>query len=130
MPQISDLVITKADDTTSQTWTALVPSAGDRVASVNRQNVVALPGHRGTLSIVARFNQGRTARRVELQIQQPYVKTVDSQEVSDSKSICSLSFIIPQDIPESEVSEHVNNVVKLIGTSMVTSVLETGYAPT
>lgn len=130
MGQISDLNITKADGTTAVVYSAMVPSSGDRVPAIFRKVDTVLPGNRATVQVVARWNAARTARRVEMQISHPYVKTVTDGEVSESKSICSLSFVLPQDIPESEVSEHVNDVVKLLGSSVLTSTLESGYAPT
>lgn len=129
MTQLVDMTITKADDTTSVVYSAMVPSSGDRVPSIHRAVDTVLPGHRSTVKIVARFNSKQTARRVDLVIDQPYVKTVNGEEVSDSKTIASLSFVLPQDIPESDIQEHVNNVQKILATTMVTDVLESGYAP-
>jgi hypothetical protein len=63
MSQMSDITITESDDTTSRTFTAMVPASGDKSPAVWRASESYLPGHRSTLTYSSRWNGNRTARK-------------------------------------------------------------------
>jgi hypothetical protein len=132
MPQISNLVVKKNDGTTDVTYTAVVPSAGDKTPALWRnQSVGSAAAHQPALSLMSRNNGTGTARRLDGSLVYPTTSTgTDGKVTVSDKAIISISGVIPQGMPTADVNEAVAQAMNLFATALVKDSFKTGYAPT
>lgn len=136
MPTFADIVIKKNDGTTDQTWSARVPSSGDRSPAIWRnESVGASPGHFPTFSVQARLNAQGTVRRIE-------ANGVWNQVATDSttglvsvvnRMPISVSMALPLDMPYAAANgapEGVAQFMNLLASALIKDVFKTGFAPT
>lgn len=132
MPQIADIVVKKNDGTTDVTYTAVVPSAGDKSAAMWRnQTVGSAAGHQPDYRMTSRFNGTNTARRVEVTAQYPSLVTGSDGKVSVSdRVIVQISAVIPLGMASVDVNEAVSQLLNVTATTLVKDSFKTGFAPT
>lgn len=130
---MSDITVKTADGTTDIVYSALTPSAGDKVpAQWRAETAGTAAGLRPTLSLRSEYNGPRTARRVDFTYQYPFVVTDTSTSTSSVKARIpfSGSMTIPVEIPDSVVAEAVAQSTNLLVSALLVSCLKAGYAPT
>lgn len=131
MPQIADLTVKKNDGTTDVTYTAVVPSAGDKSPAIWRSTTVgSAAAHQPSLVLSSRNNGNGTARRLEGQAVYPSLVTGTDGRVSVAdRCIISINGVIPQGMPADDVNEAVSQALNLFATALVKSAFKSGYAP-
>lgn len=132
MPAIANIVVKKNDGTTDVTYTAIVPSSGDKNAAVWRnQSVGTAAAHRPEYRISSEFNGPRTARRVKETYVYPVtaVGTDGKTNVVD-KAIKEVTWTLPVTMPDADINEFVSQGANLDASTLIKDSVKTGYAPT
>lgn len=132
MPQIANLTVKKNDGVTDITYTAVVPSAGDKSPAVWRsQTVGSAAAHQPEIRLSSRSNGTGTARRLEGQGTYPSLVTGTDGRVSVAdRVVLSVSGVIPQGMPAADVNEAVSQLLNGFATVLIKDSFKTGYAPT
>lgn len=132
MPQMANIVVKKNDGVADATYTAMIPSAGDKSAAVWRNNSVGTaPAFRPEFQLLSQSNGPKTARRVTSKFLYPSLATGSDGKVNVvDKVIIELSAVIPQGMSDSDVAEAVSQGVNLCSSILVKDSLKSGYAPT
>lgn len=132
MPSIANLVVKKNDGVTDVTFTAEVPSSGDKNPAIWRnQSVGTAIAHRPTLTLSSRNNGTGTARRMEGQLVYPTTVTgTDGKVTVSDKAIIGVSGVIPLGMPTADLNEAVSQAMNLFVTTLVKDSFKSGYAPT
>lgn len=131
MPQMANITIKAANGTTDVVLVAKVPSAGDSSPATWAEDASnTIRKLRPTMSAVSRFNGDRTARRVDLKVSVPIVRVVDTTSTQAGSFVANLSFVVPQDVSDTEANEAVARVVNFASSTLIKAVLSEGYSPT
>lgn len=128
MPQMSNIV----SATPAFTLISLVPSSGDTTPARWRIEGAPSPLGMPKLSIGSRYNGQKTARRVELQFEQPYyvVNAQSGQLQLLHKVPFAVSAVLPDGVPTLEINECVDRFAAIVNSALVKEVFKSGYAPT
>jgi len=132
MPTMADITIKKNDGTTDVTYTAVVASGGDKSPALWRHaSASGYPGQRPTLTLSSRFNEAKTARRLDGVFTWPsvYTDTATSTTKVSDKAIFSFSAVLPLNLPDPDASEFGAQVGNLIAAQLIEDSLTQGYAP-
>lgn len=131
MPSIANIALQNAA-AAAVTATALVPSAGDKVAAQWRVENTKPPFARTTISMVSRFNAKRTARHIDIKITKPmsYTDSVTSQEVVTGSMLFTGTLIVPTSAQTTDSDDMVAYVRTCLADSGVVACLKAGYSPT
>lgn len=131
MPTMANITVKKNDGTTDQVYTAAQASGGDKAPAVWRNNSVGSAiAHRPQFEVVARPNGTGSARRVEAKMTWPYTVTGSDGKIAVAeKAILSTSFLLPSNMPLSEINEAVSQALNLMATTLVKDAHKEGYAP-
>lgn len=135
MPDMANLTVKKADETTNIVYDALTGAAGDGTKAVWRQDTGAAAGvpvgHRATLEMRTTSNGPRTARRIQVDYKRPYStqNTVTSKYEASDSVVGTLTMTIPNAIPASEISESVRQYLNCLAATLIKQAAEAGYAP-
>lgn len=132
MPNMADISVKKADETTSITYSQVVASAGDRSPAVWKSLTVGTaPAHNPSLTSVSRWNEKKTARRVELTFNYPQTAVAVDGSVHVINILpVECSAVIPQGMPQTAIDEAVAQAMNLFASSLIKSVNKSGYSPT
>lgn len=132
MPSIANLVVKKNDGTTDVTYTAEVPSSGDKNPAIWRnQSVGTAIAHRPTFALSSRTNGTGSARRLEGSVSYPSTVTGSDGKVTVSdRTLITIGGVIPLGAPTADVNEAVAQAMNLFKTAVVTDSFKSGYAPT
>lgn len=132
MPNMADIVVKKNDGVTNVTYTALVPSAGDKTPAIWKNNSVGTAaGHRPQLTLVSKDTGTGTARRVEFEFSYPsLVVGTDGKTNIAEKGGSSGSFLVPKGMADTDVAEYIAQCCNLLASALIVSCLKAGYAPT
>lgn len=130
MPQMANIIVKKNDGTTDATYTALIPSAGDKTPAIwKNQAVGTASAHRPELKIMSRDNGPSTARRVVGTYTYPTLATgSDGKTYVSDRVVIDFNAAIPKGMPDADVNEAVSQGCNLIASSLVKDQLKTGYA--
>lgn len=131
MAQATNLTIKKADGTTDITYTVQIASGGDKSPCVwDSLSVSAVPNARPRFQVESTFNGAKTARRVNARFVYPYsITNADGTTTIVNQELGTVTWITPQDVPDSVAAEAAAQFGNLLGTALIKSVLATGYAP-
>lgn len=132
MPQMADIVIKKADETTNITYAQFVPSSGDKSAALWKSTTVgSAPGFNPSLAMDSAFNGNKTARRVNLRFAYPFTVIAGdgSTTISDTFRFDG-SGIVPQGMPQAVIDEAAAQCMNLFASALVKACLKSGYSPT
>lgn len=131
MPNMADISVKKADETTSITYSQVVASAGDRSPAVWKSTSVGTaPAHNPSLSCVSRWNEKKTARRVELSFAYPQTATAADGAVTVVNILpIDCSVVVPQGMPQATIDEAVAQAMNLFASTLIKSVGKSGYSP-
>lgn len=133
MPQIANITVKKNDGTTDITYTAVVPSAGDKSPAIWRsQTVGSAAAHQPELRMTSRDNGTKTGRRVDLHAQYPTLVTspADGKISVSDRLVLDVSAIVPLGMATADVNEAVSQFCNAMAVTLVKDSLKTGFAPT
>lgn len=132
MPTMADISVKKADETTSITYSQVVASAGDRSPAMWKSLTVgSAPAHNPSLTSVSRWNEKKTARRVELTYNYPQTATAADGSINVINIIpIECQAVVPQGIPQATIDEAVAQAMNLFASTLMKSTMKTGYSPT
>lgn len=133
MPAMANITVKKADGTTSVTYTAIIPSGGDKLKAVWRQETYAgSPANRPILEISAKYNTAGNQRIVEGKLSYPELVTDTNLGVTTVRLKDIGSFAFTQDLRnvDATVNEAAAQFANLIASTLIQECLRTGVAPT
>lgn len=132
MPTMADISVKKADETTSITYSQVVASAGDRSPAVWKSTSVGTaPAHNPSLSCASRWNEKRTARRVDFTYAYPQTATAADGSVGVVNVLpIEMSCVVPQGMPQATIDEAVAQAMNLFAATLIKTVCKSGYSPT
>lgn len=132
MPQIANITVKKNDGTTDVTYTAVVPSAGDKSPAIWRnQTVGSAAGHQPQVQMISRANGMNTARRVEATGTYGSLVTGSDGKISVAdKVVLQLSGVVPMGMPTTDVNEAVSQLLNVFASVLFKDSVKTGFAPT
>ena len=130
MPQMSDITVKKNDGTTDLVYVQQTASAGDKSPAVWKGTSTLAPLFRPELRVQSEWNGPRTARRVTGVFVYPFTATgSDGRQVITDKEVGRFELTVPQGVSTSETDEAASQYAHLIASTLIKSVLKTGYAP-
>lgn len=131
MPNMANIVIKKADNTTDVTYTAATPSAGDKSPAVWKNHTVGtVLAARPSFTLVAMDNGTRKARRIRSTFNWPKTRLDTAGNVTVVGGASSeSSHLVPQDMTPVEIGEYVAQYANLLASVLIKSSLVDGYAP-
>lgn len=131
MPNMADIIVKKADNVTNVTFTALTPSAGDKVPARWRANAVSsIPNHRPTAEVVSRDNGTKDGRRVMFSGKYPVIATESGVEVLKAIVPIEISMLVPQNVDAVQATEAIHQMGNLFVSALIRSSFVDGYSPT
>lgn len=131
MPTLSNITVKKYDNTTDATYVGVASASSDGVAAEYQlQTGFAIPATRPTLKIVTRTNGKNTARRVTASFKWPLSYTDANGRLVMSGSVPGeFSMVLPQDVDPVVIREAHQQFVKLLASTVLKDVMDTGTAP-
>jgi len=131
MPQMADIVVKKADNTTNVTFVAKVPSSGDKVACVWSQDAASVyRNQRPVVSALTQWNGPRTARRERVACDWPIVRTINGVPEVVHRIPAEFTAAIPSGLTDAEASEFVAQFTNVLSSALMRQILGEGYAAT
>jgi len=128
MPNIANMTVKKADGVTDIVY-AFVNGASGSAPAVWRSPVGAAPAHKAELRAKSTSNQANTVRRLEIVYAFPQTVTgTDGTVTIANRGSLTLSGVIPQSMPQTEINEMVHQGLNLFAHSLTKSELTEGYA--
>lgn len=133
MPQIADITVKKADETTNITYTAYLASAGDKAPAIWRSATVGgAQSHHPELRIVCRDNGSKTARRVDMSFSYKQLATDSTTGlVSVINTVpfqCTAA--IPGGMPQADIDEAVAQFFNLGASTLVKQCFKVAFSAT
>lgn len=132
MPTMADITVKKADGTTNVVYTAVKPSAGDRVPAIWRSNSAAAFGAgKPELQCIARDASNGAQRVVTWKLVMPetYTDTTTGLVSVRYKDVASAVFTVDQRIADSFHAELAAQFPNLMISALAQDVNKTGFAP-
>lgn len=130
MPSMANIAVEDAAAATV-TYTASVPSAGDRSPAVWRQNAASgIIGHRPTLSVVTRDNQKQNGRVFEAHFKYPITVEVEGEVKVAAIMPFTISGTLPTNVDSADVQDGFIQMGNLLVSTLIRDVALDGYAPT
>lgn len=133
MPSMANITVKKADGTTDIVYTALSPSAGDKVPAQWRvESIGTIAGNRPVFNVTTRGSQDKAARITEGKLVYPEVFTDSTTGIISVKNreLFSFSAITHLNASDSAIAELAAQAANLVKSTLMQDVLKTGYAPT
>lgn len=134
MPNMANLTVKKADGTTDVTYTALVPSAGDKSPAVWKSlSAAAISAMQPELRVRTSSNGDFTARNGRIDFSYPFwgENPVTTQPFLFSGPFnAQTTWSRPVGAPDSAVKEAAYQYCNLLYQTLIKETLNTGYAPT
>lgn len=132
MPNMADIIVKKADETTNITYSQFVPSAGDKSAALWKSTTVgSAPGFNPSLRCESSFNGPGTARRVNLRYAYPYTVTGGDGTVTIQDTFrFDGTAVVPQGMPQATIDEAAAQAMNLLASVLIKQCLKSGYSPT
>lgn len=132
MPNMADITIKKADGTTDIIYTALAPSAGDKTPATWRtESVGTVAANRPVLTVTSKSSQDKMARIVEGSLSYPETFTDTTTGLTSVRLRESFTWknIIRTDAADATTNELAAQGANLLKSSLMQSVIKTGFAP-
>lgn len=135
MPTMASITVKKADGVTDIVYDALNGSGGESSPAFWRQDTGAaagLPvGLRSAFSMTTKWNGPKTARVCSFNAALPYATQDTTTTLYSSKDrvVLTGTITMPQGIPSSVLNE-VNQLLNLLGSTLIKSSTQAGFAPT
>lgn len=131
MPAMADITVKKADNTTDILWTAMSPSAGDKVPAIWRSNTVgASVAFRPELQMWSFSASGGTQRSVKTSLVYPILEVDGSitrvigycTQVTETKLLLKAT--------DADAGEAVAQGINLLDSTLLVAAIKAGFAPT
>lgn len=135
MPSMASITVKKADGTTDIVYDAIAGSGGDSSPAVWRQDTGAaagLPvGLRPTFTVQTTWNGPKTARQLRFKYALPYAvqDTTTTLYSAKDRIVAEGIVTLPVACPATTLNE-VNQLLNLLGSTLIKSTAQVGYAPT
>lgn len=132
MPNMANITVKKADNTTDVTYVAINPSAGDRTKALWRIETIGdVAGNRPVLEISSKGSLNGQYRIVEGKLTYPETVTDSTTGITSVRTRDVLSFTSTLDSQgkDSTHSEIAAQAANLLKSSLIQSVLTTGFSP-
>lgn len=132
MPNMADISVKKADGTTNVVYTAVKPSAGDKVAAIWRATTGATFGAgKPELQCVSRDAANGTQRVVSWKLVMPetYTDTTTGLVSVRFKDVASSVYTVDQRIADSLHDELAAQFGNLMISTLARDINKTGFAP-
>lgn len=132
MPSLADIVVKKADETTSITYAGVVPSAGDKTAALWRcTSIGSAPGHNPAFKLTSASNANGSARRVSFTYAYPQTVVGSDGSITINNTLrVDGSVVVPQGMPQATIDEGVARAMNLLASALVKSSMKSGFSPT
>jgi len=133
MPNMANIVVKKADNTTDVTYVSMVSSAGDKSSALWRQTAVAGQANlQPYLEVRSQWNGPRTVRRVEgkFGFQNTYTDANTTQKIVKATVLGSFVMQVPSVTDEFIANEAAAQFGNLLASALMKSVNASGFAPT
>lgn len=132
MPSMANIIIQNAF-AANVTYTAVTPSAGDRVAAVWRQNAASeVMGLRPTLTVLTRDNARKNGRVLDIGYKMPifYTDTTTGQKVLLATVPLSVFGTLPTNVDTALINDAFVQFGNLLVSTLIRSVALEQAAPT
>lgn len=131
MANMADISVKKADGTTSITYSQVAASAGDRTPALWKcTSVGSAPAFNPSASLSSRWNEKKTARRMDFTYAYPQTATAADGSTSIVNILpINVSCVIPQGMPQNIIDEAVAQAMNLLASALIVASLKSGYAP-
>lgn len=130
MANIANIVVKKTDGTTDVTFTAIAGSASDgQPATWQNTAGSTVRAYRPSLSMKAKLNGTKTARRVDVTGLFPIVRVVNSVDTLVGKIPLDFSCPVPEWATDAEVNEAVDQFINLLASVHIRTHVKSGYSP-
>lgn len=133
MPTMANITVKKDDGTTDIVYTAVQPSAGDKVPAIWRQeDTGVMVGQRPVLKQVCSDNGPKTARKVHLEYARPftYTDSVKNLPAVESIFLGSADFLVPNNMTAAAIAEGVSQFSNLLKDALIQACIKAGVSPT
>jgi hypothetical protein len=132
MPDMADLTVKKADETTNIVYTKKVASAGDRTKALWKSTTVGTaPAHNPTLTLSSRSNADGKVRRIDHTYAYPQTAVASDGSISIVNLFQgSGSCVVPQGMPQIDLNEAVAQYCNCLASALIKQCIKDGYAPT
>jgi len=133
MSAIADIIVKKADNTTSLTFSAIAGSGGDTSPAVWRSNSAGgTPGQQPTMSVKTQWNGPKTVRRLQVDAVFPQVYTDANTGLTQVRDRATLSatFQCPTVMTVAYLQEFAAQITNLMASQLIKDSISAGYAPT
>lgn len=130
MANIANIVVKKTDGTTDVTFTAIAGAASDGVAAT-WQNIASstIRQFRSGLSMRAKMNGTKTARRVDIQAVFPVVRAVNTVDTLIGRIPVDFSVPVPEWATDAEVNEAIDQSINLLASTFLRTQIKSGLSP-
>lgn len=132
MPAISNLAITKNDNTTAVTFTAQQPSSGDSTAAIWQNTAVgSAPSHRPELRLVGRSSKDLAKRNLRSTFVYPQIATNTTTGLTSvvNRGFAATDWSFARDMSTADLNEFVSQYAKLIASPAFIAAIQSGFAP-
>lgn len=132
MPNMANITVKKNDGITDVSYSAKVPSSGDKSPAVWKNDTVGtVLAARPTFTLVSMDNGTKKARRLRTTFFWPKTRTDSAGNVVVQGGASSESaHLIPQDMTMTEIDEYVTQYSNLLASALVKDCLKSGYSAT
>jgi hypothetical protein len=133
MSAIADITVKKNDGTTDITFTAIVPSAGDKTPAVWRSNTVGGSiGQRPELRMQTQNSGDNSSRQFKISFTYPslFTDTNTSRVSIDKRLNFQISGAVPVEMTDADVAEAVSQGFNLVASTLIKTSVKSGYSPT
>lgn len=130
MANIANVVVKKTDGTTDVTFTAVAGASSDGNPALWQNTASStIRSNRSQLSMKAKLNGTKQARRVDVQALFPVTRLVNSVETVIGRIPVDLTAPIPEWATDAEVNEAVDQALNLFASAHVRTHIKAGIAP-
>lgn len=133
MPSMANITVKKADGTTDIVYTALSPSAGDKVPAQWRvESIGTVAGNRPVYTVTSRYTADKKARIVEGKLTYPETFTDTTTGIISvrNREVYSHSSIVHLEVADAILMELVSQGANLQKSVLIQDVMKSGFAPT
>lgn len=134
MPIMADITVKDSDNTTNRTYTKVSAAGADGTPAIWRlEDATKPPVQRPRLEISSRWNAARTARKVSIFYDYPVLRATAVTGVYEIVGRIQQrggDIVVPQNVDDAQASSATAQAANLLASTLVKSVLATGYAPT
>lgn len=132
MPNMADITVKNAA-AADVVYVSAMPSAGDKSPARWSQNAASgITGFRPSLEIVTRSNADQSVRRAEWNFRFPvtYTDSTTGKVVLDAPIVSTGVIFLPASLDTTSWNEAFVQLGNLLSSTLIRSVVQTGYAPT